>query len=460
MFEQRLFMKVLYPHAFMILWISLLLSVSAAAYATEDGPLYFDVNDSGEPKEDVPAITPWKTVVLEPEYGGLWLVAGDMDGGGQVEIVSAENFNEGDTHYTSAVAAQKLDGTVLWTWGDPGIGRKKWHHDVACQIHDWDGDGANEVVIGAKGNIVELDGATGKEKRRFSIPEDASDCIVFCRLTKPGHPSDVLVKDRYNRIYAYNRAGDLLWKVEDPGGHRTAHQPRPMDVDGDGLDEIMAGYAMLNADGSVRWVAESKKVDLTRGHLDCARVLRQAKKPEDVRIVYTCCGANNIAVVDGHGKLYWEVSGHHFESVQVGRIHPLHPGPHILVDIDHRPYGEGPLWVIDASGRRLGQIITDYSRHHRLVDWTGDGAAEIVVGGNQGLYNHRGERIGTFLMPGSPPAKERSYETSALVGDMTGDGVPDVLFITPARVYIYKNEWGRKPDGPAVLGAGLNVTLY
>ncbi len=29
-------------------------------------------------------------------------------------------------------------------------------------------------------------------------------------------------------------AGRLLWTVKDPGGYRTAHQPFPVDLDGDG----------------------------------------------------------------------------------------------------------------------------------------------------------------------------------------------------------------------------------
>ena len=44
-------------------------------------------------------------------------------------------------------------------------------------------------------------------------------------------------------------AGNLLWTVENPGGYRTAHQPFPLDIDGDGREEIMAGYALLDPDG-------------------------------------------------------------------------------------------------------------------------------------------------------------------------------------------------------------------
>jgi len=227
--------------------LALLATAPAAEFAL------FDVLDNGIADPAVPEIAPWKTIALDPDYGGQWVVAGDVDGDGAVDIVSAENFNEVDTHYTSAVAAQRLDGSVIWRWGNPDVGRKNWHHDVACQIVDWDGDGKNEVVVSAETAIVELDGATGAEKRRIPLEKGASDCLVFCDLSGVGRPTDVLAKDRYENIWAYNRAGELLWHVNRPGGYRTAHQPRPMDIDGDGHDELMAGFAMLHHDGSGRW---------------------------------------------------------------------------------------------------------------------------------------------------------------------------------------------------------------
>jgi len=419
----------------------------------------FNVNHAGGPKQDGPMIQPWRVVRLDAAYGGLWAVASDLDGDGKPEIISAENFNKGDTHYTSAVAAQKLDGSVLWTWGDPDIGRKSWHHDVACQVYDWDGDGQNEVVVVAKDAIVELNGATGEERRRIPVEEGASDCLVFCNLSGGPRATDVLVKDRYHQIWAYDYEGKQIWWIPNPGGYRTAHQPRPMDIDGDGRDEIMAGYAMLNPDGSVRWVYQSEKVDLKRGHLDCARVFQKASNPADFRIVATCCGANNVAMLDGTGKALWEVPGRHFESVQIGRVIPDYPGSQILVDIDHQPRGESPIWLIGEQGELLGQLITDYSRHHRLLDWTGDGYDEIVVASSRGIYGADGKCMATLATPGLVEPSE-NYEASILKADITGDGVPDLLWVTPNMVYVYKNENGRPPEGGFTLGTGVNVTLY
>jgi hypothetical protein len=430
-------------------------------YTAEQRFRYFDTIDTGEVDDKVPLIQPFKVVPLDPDYGGQWVVAGDVDGDGKVEIVSSENVNNGDVHYTSTVVAQNLDGAVLWKWGNPDVGRKNWHHDVACQIHDWDGDEKNEVVLCTQGALVELEGATGRELRRIPIAKDATDCLVFCNLSGKGRPTDVLVKDRYHRIWAYNRRGELLWTLKNPGGYRTAHQPRPIDIDSDGRDEIMAGYALLNSDGSVRWVFQSEKVDQSRGHLDCARIVRRGDSPEEFRIAMTLCGAGSIALIDGNGKVLWERIGHHFESIDVGRIIPNHAGLHICVDIDHQPYGNSPIWILDEQGRSLGQIVTDYSRHHCLLDWTGDGVEEILVAHKRGLYNHQGRRIGTFHTPGLEADSEQTrYEKSLIIGDMTGDGICDVIIITDRMIYFYKNTHGKKPKIPAPLGTEFNMTLY
>ncbi len=434
----------------------LLLAVGAVAFL-DCLPLWAaETADSS----NVATVQPWRRVTLDPAYSGAWIVAGDLDGDGAVEIVSARNVDQNDVHFTSAVVAQGLDGRVLWRWGDPTVGRRQLHHDVACQIYDWDGDGRNEVVLCAKGHLVELEGASGKEKRRWPLPENATDCLVFANLSGKPRPTDVLVKTRYTQIWAFDRDGRQLWAVENPGGYRTAHQPVPVDLDGDGRDEVMAGYAMLNADGTTRWVFQSRNIDQNRGHCDCFRLLRAGRTPGDFRFVMTFCGANGMAILDGNGQSIWEVTGQHFESVDVGRMRADVPGLQFAVDIDHRSWGDGPVWVFDEDGRVLSRITTDYARHHALLDWTGDGVAEIVIAQPRALYDGDGQRVATLAMDAKDDVE--GEERLVLTGDFTGDGIPDVLLTTRSmtEVVIYRNERGLRPSPPSPLGTGLNFTLY
>lgn len=428
----------------------------AAFSAEEEKPALFDVEAHGTPSAQAPRVEAWKIVQLDPDYGGMWVLAADLDNDGQVELVSCENHNVEDTHFASTAVAQKLDGSVVWRWGDPAIGRKKWHHDVACQIHDWDGSGKNNVVLTGKDAVIELDGATGQEKRRFAVPEGASDCLVFCNVSGGPRANDMLVKDRYHTIYLYNRDGRLLWQVTDPGGARTAHQPIPIDIDGDGRDEIMAGYSLLNSDGTVRWTYHSKNPDQAKGHLDCARVLRKGSAPDEWRIALTCCGAKNLAVIDGTGKVCWELAGQHFESIDIGSMIPGMKSPQITVDIDHVT-GQGPLWVVGDDGAFLGRITTDYSRHHALVDWNGDQLDEVIIAHNRSLYNGKGQCIAVLDGPEIVPIDK--YEMSVITGDFTGDGARDIGLVTPNAVYLYKNP-SPPANQPTPLGTDLNFTLY
>jgi len=415
----------------------------------------------GQPEEiaqsTAPVIKPWKRVILDPEYGGCWSVAGDLTGDGAPEIVSAQNYNENDIHYTSAVVAQRLDGSVLWRWGDPKIGRKKLHHDVACQIYDWNGDGHNEVVLCTDGYLVHLDGGTGEEIRRLPLPKEATDCVAFVNLAGAEHAGDVLVKTRYTQVWAYSYSWDLRWSVEMPGGYRTAHQPVPIDLDGDGRDEIMAGYALLNPDGSVRWVYESEAVDLKRGHLDAMRVFRAGERPEDYRLVLTCCGAGNLAMVDGTGRPVWESSGYHFESIDIGKFCPDVDGLQIAVDIDHVPWAQSPVWVFDQDGNKVSEILTVYSRSHHLIDWYGNGVQSLVIARPLGLFDCQGRREAMFSLR-LPDGTEDLDGVHLGIGDMTGNGVPDIVLNSERAVYILENPGGAVTC--AETGTGTNFTYY
>ena len=418
----------------------------------------FETDARGVPVGDAPVVVSWRTFTLDPDYGGYWVVAGDVDSDGEIEIVSARNVNEKDNHFTSSVAVQKLDGSVLWRWGDPKLGRRELHHDVACQIHDLDNSGTNEVIVAGDRQVVVLDGRSGKAIRVFPIEQHASDCIVFADLTGKGWPSEILVKTRYGQLWAYSADGRLLWTVKEPGGYRTAHQPLPVDLDGDGRDEILAGYAALSADGSIRWMFQADEGRKNGGHADCWRVVRLAERPEDTRLVMTMCGGNALVMTDGSGRLVWRATGRHYESVDVGEIRDDVPGLELVVDVDHLPAPPKPLCLFDERGNPLGRIDTDYTRHHVLVDWNGDGLQEIGSALPRGLFDGHGRRVCSFAIG----AGERPTLMADV--DLTGLGSRDLLLTTlregSYKVYLYRADIAAPPSQRLPAGTGRNFTLY
>lgn len=431
-------------------------------------PALFDVRDPGYQDPASSPVQPWKRVPLDPEYSGAWTVTGDVDGDGQAEVVSARNVNTVDVHYTSTVVAQRLDGTVLWRWGNPASGRRGLHHDVACQIHDWDGDGRAEVIVCTEGFLVELEGATGRERRRVAIPAEATDCLVFADLAGRGRAAEVLVKTRYTQIWAMDYSGRQLWTIQKPAGYLTAHQPIPVDVDGDGRQEIMAGYALLNADGTVRWTLPDGGRFKGGGHLDCGRVLRRGGTAADTVLVLTCCGHNRLLAVDGNGGILWEIAGHHFESIDIGKVRADRPGVQLLVDVvpNAARGDQNELWLVGDDGTWLGRITADYTRFHTLVDLNGDGLDEIVLPHSRGRFDGSGRRLGTFAMESQPdlyggrPKAEGEIGNLVVRGDMTGNGVADVVLTTPLAAYVFQSAPPATPRPRVPLGSGLNFTLY
>jgi hypothetical protein len=109
--------------------------------------------------------------------------------------------------------------------------------------------------------------------------------------------------------------------------------------------------------------------------------------------------------------------------------------------------------VLDGEGDLLGQIITDGSRHHTLVDWFGEGSNSIVMGTAAALFDCAGHKVARL------DAREVGLVAQ---GDLTGNGVPDLMVSgNPAsEVCLFRNAQGKPPQGGAPLGTGVNYTLY
>jgi hypothetical protein len=410
--------------------------------------------------DSISKIQPWKRIAFDPFFGGAWVVAGDVDGDGEVEIVTARNVDANDVHYTCTVAAYKLNGEQLWFWGGPGAGRAELHHDVACQLHDWNGDGRLEVVVAESRQLVVIDGATGGELRRLDLPNPwagLSDCLTFCDLRGVGRRTDVLVKSRYTQIYALDQDGNVLWLSDHPGGCRTAHQPSVCDLDHDGRDEVLAGAVLLNPDGTERWRIGLPEEVLKKGHLDCCRLLRDAARPEDQRLAFTYCGSFLLGVMDGTGKVLWTKEGEHFESIDIARVIPGEPESQIIVDIDKAGVGKSPLVVFSQDGRELSRFHTQGSRSHRPVRWRAGDVSDIAVAGAGMIYSGTGEPIAELAM-----TKLSDQRGAIQTRDLTGDGYEDLLLSTRygTAAYLYRNPRECQPRNDLPLGSEMNYTLY
>ena len=185
-------------------------------------------------------------------------------------IPQAQKRVDGDAygHISCLTAVRLSDGAVLWQKGEPSpqaarLG--KISADLPLQVYDIDGDGKDEVITARNFRILILDGATGEVKKSARTPYSDDDdrtvigapfgIYAFDRINPDGirianfrgldRPSDILIKDRYCRVYALDSDLNLMWKYKSP--KNTGHFPMAVDVNGDGHDELLCAIRCWTA---------------------------------------------------------------------------------------------------------------------------------------------------------------------------------------------------------------------
>lgn len=321
------------------------------------------------------SVRPWKTVDVSPARLGHIAGFADLDGDGQAEILGASAENLAIT----GVRASRMDGRRLWQWGELGAGRSPC--DIPVQVADLDGDGREEVYVAGRGEMVVLECATGKELRRWPLPPDLqwSDCIVIANLRGLARPGDLLIKDRHQFCYAFTAMGEPLWRWQDPAGRSIAHHPLVFD---DG--RVLIGWTMLGPDGRPRWELQTDRCDFRQGHLDSADVIG----PNLIAVCYD--EANGLALVDGDGRLRWEVTGSHFHTLCTGRFLPGVETSHVLCTLARLKHWCWRAWLMDVEGRLAAEYLGLYLP--AALDWDGDGVLELI-GGSGIVFRATGEPL-------------------------------------------------------------------
>jgi hypothetical protein len=359
----------------------------------------------------------------------------DINGDGLPEVMALDvQVMELDYIRLSRLSVFDWQGRLLWQLGEARESKYEIHGDVAFNCGDVDGDGRTEILVTRDFEILVLDGATGAIKRRAPTPatfkghEDhyprtVGDSFLVCNLRGRPTPQDFILKDRYCNLWAYTCDLEPLW-------HRalnTGHYPRAADINGDGRDEIMAGYSMLAADGNTLWTVPGGDPINNRypgpEHCDSVIIDRFGPGPDAPLQIAMAASDLGFLIVDTAGCVVVQRTVGHAQELGAGRFRPSLAGRQFAV---RTAWGNfGITYLFDCAGNLL---LTGESRQAGVVpvNWTGDGRHLIL--GTEALLDDSFQPVVPF--PAGTLVRPFAY-------DVNQDGLDEILLVADGRLRVY-----------------------
>ncbi|MBR5809730.1 MAG: hypothetical protein IKY39_06520 [Clostridia bacterium] len=229
---------------------------------------------------------------------GCSMRLGDVDGDGRMEIILAKPAPSTDPRYfdnqVASVTAYSIDGNMLWQVGDPSGDEKSQDIDLPIQVYDIDKDGKNEVIVVMEGNLLILDGKTAEIKKQIPLPDQyIGGTVLIADLEGTGYAQNIILKNKYSHIWALDINLNIIWDAEGNIGH----SPIAYDLNGDGKDEIIAGYNVFSNKGELLWKTEYPD------HAASSLVECLYKPDEPVVIIY----GPVIRAYSKDGDFLWEI---------------------------------------------------------------------------------------------------------------------------------------------------------
>ena len=292
----------------------------------------------------------------------------DLTGRGDWRLIAA-------TSDDGRLYCLKGDGSDSWVF-DP------WDERFAsspCLCQPADGDPGKLIIIGTRYDRIFALDQDGEVEWEGKYPV----CSIYGGPSVAGPPGSQLILHGggTGRLYGLGTDGDLRW-CRTVGGPIYG-VPAAGDVNGDGRTEIFFGSTdsylySLSDDGSFRWRYKTREVG------DCitsSPILTDVDADGRVEVI---CGS-------------WDHHVYCFDA-DSGKMN----------------------WETELPGRIKNGLS--------IADLNGDGRFEILVGDVSGIacLSHRGESLWEFR----PADGEMIVSVPPVIGDVTGDGAPNVVFGT------------------------------
>lgn len=406
-----------------------------------------------EVQRHYPRMKLWKSIDLKDFGTSRQIRFGHLTGNEKWHIVLAQaqkRVSRDAYPHISCLTAIDLSGNILWQWGEPSDQTEKLGKisaDLPFQVYDIDGDGKDEVICGINFELLILNGATGAVKKKIKTPfsdDDDTSLIgvpygsyAFDRINPDGirianfsgkeRPSDILIKDRYCRIFAFDSELNLMWHFKSP--LNTGHYPLAIDINGDGFDELLCGYIMLDHKGNPMWSYPIKE-----DHTD--EIVAGKFMAGSDRGYFACVsGTQGFFIGDFQGKILTQDKIGHAQRVSVGNYCPDRKGFELVVS---NFWGhQGVVYFYDCFGNPLWEMENEQNGNVLVpVNWKGDGSDLFILNADPdkgGLYNGDGMAAVRFPDDGHP-------QMCCDAIDLCGDCRDEIVVWDYQRLYIYTQE--------------------
>ncbi len=391
-----------------------------------------------------PKMKVWKKIKTDDFGMARNLRFGDLDRDGNIDILIGQVVHHGPKDRNSELScltAINLEGEKLWQIGQPDPWKNHLTNEVAFQIHDIDNDGKNEVIYSKDFEIIVAEGATGKTKYKAATPDSPNwkpnmnehnkfphilgDCLFFCDLSGKGYDSDIIIKDRYRHVWAYDQNLKPLWKIET----NTGHYPYAFDVDEDGKDELMVGYTLVDDNGKIIWDLSEEIQD----HADGVAIVKFDSDQEPKLL----CAASDEGMFFTNMK--GEVLKHHYlghvQNPAIANFRDDLPG---LEAVSINFWGnQGIMNYYDSEGNIYHEFEPNQMGSMCLpLNWTGGSEEFIVHNPNVdigGVFDGWGRKVLEFPDDGHP-------DMCNAVMDITGDSRDEIVVWDPHQIWVYTQE--------------------
>ena len=392
-------------------------------------------------EQENPKMVVWKKLSTEGFGVGRNLRFGDLNNDDTLDVLIGQVIHHGPKDRNSELScltAITFDGDILWQKGKPDPWKNFLTNDVAFQIHDIDNDGKNEVIYCMNFNFIIADATTGKTLKQILTPKTPGgkptihgnniydrilgDCLFFCDLSGKGYDGDIILKDRYQYLWAYDNQLNLLWKAH----CNTGHYPYAKDIDHDMKDELMMGYTLFDDDGSVLWSLDN----LLEDHADGVALVKY-RDDQDIRLM---CAASD------EGMFFTDLKGnilnHHFighvQNPAVANLRDDLPG---LETVSVNFWGnQGIIHLFDADGNIYKEFEPNqYGSMCLPLNWTGKTEEYFVLNPNVeegGAFDGWGRKVLGFPDDGHP-------DMCYAVLDITGDCRDEIVVWDPDEIWVY-----------------------